>query len=97
MANQIVDAIEKYPEHDNYLGVFDVENIYEVLRYICEHYSAKSANNKVESLAIQSEGDKFLNFLKLKEIKGTNQNVSKDEITNQFSMLHSLFQLNDHK
>ena len=95
ITKQIVDAIENFSEHKNYVGFYGEEHIYEIVRFICEHYSREPSELKLPTMTTNEEI--FKKFLRLEEIRvlhDVGSNVNKEENTNKFSMLMSLFQLN---
>ena len=95
MSKQIIDALEMYDEHSNYLGLFGEDHIYEILRFICEHYSKQSFESK--DVPELTNEDKFKKFLRLDEVMPSHimgGETVKAENTNKLSMLLSLYQLN---
>lgn len=96
MATQIIDAVENYDEHKNYIGFYGEDHIYEILKHICEHYSKHSLADKLPNTMTDEE--KFKRFLRFDEIRPghvmVDEKLDKGENTNKFSMIMSLFQLN---
>lgn len=95
ISKQIIDSLEMFDNHKSYLGLYGEDHIYEILRYICEHYSKQPFENKDNGTL--TDEDKFKNFLRLDEIKPSHVmggEIEKAENTNKLSMFMSLFQLN---
>lgn len=95
IAKQIVDAVEGYNEHKSYVGFYGEEHTFEILKHICDHYS-KQATEPKPPLELTEE-EKFKGFLRFNELNITQKgdsSINKEENTNKFSMLMSLFQLN---
>ena len=92
MTKQIIDAIELFDDCKNYLGFYNEEHISNILRNICEHYSEHPFGS---ALPLEmTEEDKFKRFLRLDDLKVKNKTgdvQQKEETTNKFAMLMSLF------
>lgn len=93
MANQIIEGITHFDEHSNFAGFFGEDHIFEITKYICNHFS----NNKTkpsEERVKSSEEDFFKRLLRLNDISPSFDHTDtkfRDEHTNKFAMLTSLF------
>lgn len=90
MARQIVDGVNLFGEHQNFIGFFGEDHIFEILRYICEIYSKENP----EIATASNEEERFKVFLRQKEreVVTVMDEKAKEEHTNKFAMIAALFQ-----